>query len=525
MNIDNFINQMSKKTSSHRAMTVKQMKNFLGRVSFTKSLYLMLLRFDALNCKWIKDSYDYNARYSNPFPKESLFSLKIFIPYIAEKIVVQSNPNLKINHKYNERYILNHLYNSTIESGNFNVKDKEFINKFMFFYAYEQFSVQETANYQLEVLRLLTLYKDYPEVNQFCVDEIGLSLEELCICTILFFIHFIKYDKVAIAYPLKNFHEYTNNINGITKEKVDKFLDFILIDEKEFKNKYNFLRKKSPEKNNDFISFNKLQTIDRFLPKVSFHYPFITDKNKEYIFLISYSSFLESSKLERLYMYFYENTKIKEFRSRIHGPALERYIRDFAKKHTTAADIYGDEIYYPLKEDGKPNKKKKLDAPDVIIEFENFVIFVECKSKPFNILEALKNYDTYDFSRLLKDIDKSLENINNYLTYKQNYKGKKIYKFIAYFFNHPMLLDSTLSKLKGFDNSCPEEIILTNIHALEEFFNIKSSSLDKVIEHFYTSHKKDNLAFGKFIRTNYYDEVDSKIVNQEFQDFIKKYFK
>jgi len=88
-----------------------------------------------------------------------------------------------------------------------------------------------------------------------------------------------------------------------------------------------------------------------------------------------------------------------------------------------------------------------------------------------------------------------------------------------------MLLDSTLSKLTGFDNSCPEEIILTNIHAREEFFNIKSSSLDKVIEHFYTSHKKDNLAFGKFIRTNYYDEVDSKIVNQEFQDFIKKYFK
>jgi len=524
MKIDTFINQISKKTSSKRVMNIKQMKNFLGRVSFTESLYLMLLRFDALNCKWIKDSYDYNAKSGNPFPKESLFSLKIFIPYISEKIIIQSNQNLK-NNKYSERYILNQLYHATTELGNFKITaDEEFINKFMFFYAYEQFSVQETPNYQLEVLRLLKLYKDYPEVDEFCLNEIGLTLEELCICTILFFIHFFKYDKVSTYYPLKNFYLFTNNIKGLSKEKVDKFLDFILIEEEEFKNKYNYLRKKSPEKNNEFISYDKLQTIDRFLPKISFHYPFITDKNKKYIFLVSYSSFLESSKLERLYMYLYENTKIKEFRSRIHGPALERYIRDFAKKHTDAINIYGDEVYYPIKEDGKPNKKKKFDAPDVIIEFEKFVIFIECKSKPFNILEALKNYDTYDFSRLTKDINKSLENIDNYLNHKKSFKDKKVYKFIAYFFNHPMLLDSTLYKLKGFDNSSPEEIILTNIHALEEFFNIQSKSLDKVIEDFYTSHKKDRLAFGKYISTNYYNEIKSDIVEQEFKEFLTKYF-
>lgn len=105
-------------------------------------------------------------------------------------------------------------------------------------------------------------------------------------------------------------------------------------------------------------------------------------------------------KLERLYMFLYENTKIKEFRSEIHGPALKNYLKKFAKEHTAATNICGNEVYHPIKEDGKRNKQKKLDAPDIIIEFDDSVFFIECKSKSFNLLKALQDFDNYDFSRL-----------------------------------------------------------------------------------------------------------------------------
>lgn len=70
MDIHTFIKQISIQSSKHRAMNVKQMKNFLGRVKLTNSLYIMLLRHDALNCNWLENSQDYNVGYSTPLPKE-----------------------------------------------------------------------------------------------------------------------------------------------------------------------------------------------------------------------------------------------------------------------------------------------------------------------------------------------------------------------------------------------------------------------------------------------------------------------
>lgn len=150
------------------------------------------------------------------------------MPYVSEKLLTQCNQKL-IKNKYRNEYILNHLQNAVMEAGDFNTKNENFINKFMFF------------------------------------------------------THFTKYKKTALYYPLKNFYTYVKGTNQITKEKIDKFLDFTLIQKEVFIEKYNFLRKQSSEKDSAFMSYETLQKVDRFLPKVSFYYPFITDKEKKYI--------------------------------------------------------------------------------------------------------------------------------------------------------------------------------------------------------------------------------------------------
>lgn len=521
-----FINEVSKRHHIVRALTVKQLKRFLDKVFFTESIHMMLLKFDAINYSktWIQDAFDYGAPRGYPVEEELKFSIPIVVPYMAEKLLVQSNPKLNKN-IYTNEHILNTLRNALFEGGNFENPDdpNSFINKIFFFYSYEQFTVQDRVDNQLELVRLLRLYKNYPEVNQFVLEDTGLTLEEIVIYTLLLIGHMYHYKKVHGVYPLKNFYQYARNLDGLNDEKTKKFLDFMLITQDEFIDKYNFLRTvKNKEGKRVPIHYNHLQKIDRYIPKVSFLYPFILLQDKKHMLLVSYTSFFQFMKFERLYMYIYQNKKIKDFHARIQGPAIENYLIEYAKEHCSEAlSIHGNRKYYPLKKGKEYKRNGQLDEPDLIIEFETYVLIIECKSKPFNVLESIVNYDKYDFTRMKRDVEKSLKNIDNYLEHRNSFKGKKIYRFVAYFYNSSMQIDTTQHELFGMNNVDPEAFIITNIQAIERFFNITSKSKDEVMQNFFSHYKKNKITFFNYIKDNYSDDISSEIIKAEYEKFIK----
>ena len=67
-----------------------------------------------------------------------------------------------------------------------------------------------------------------------------------------------------------------------------------------------------------------------------------------------------------------------------------------------------------------------------------------------------------------------------------------------------------------------DDLIITDIRTIEYLLQIKSNSLDNVIESFFDKEINiDNSTFSTFIQFNYVDEIDENI--EFFEKTLKKY--
>jgi hypothetical protein len=476
---------------------------------------MKLINFDLKNHKEI-------VKYENFFyepPKEDIdlvsrLQTKFAIPFIVEKFIVYSGESVS---SMISKLYLNDFFRAYNESGNLKPSNS-FIKKVFFYFGFEQFELQEQNNFVMDMYRLLKLYEDNSLVQDYILKTIGIDLEKFFIISYLL-TAFIHSEKKQIQIIDKNiFKRYVlDGCKNIESNDIEKYFKFIGISRSDFIKKYELLRIK---KNNDGttrkLNILELQEIDRYLPKVSFQYPLlkIDNINEKYL-LISYTSYTQFLKQERMFYHIYEHSNIPQFKSLIHGKALNDYIKYFASNNTNAIRVYGDEEY-------KLSKRKKYDAPDVIIEFEDYVIIIESKSKPFNLVDALHGFDDFNFERINKDCFTSVANIERYLYYVNDFKGKKIVKLLSYFFQNSVMIATSSEKNRPFNRMHEDEIIIANLKAIELFLNIKSKPHHLVIKEYVDEVNKNNVdSLYTFLIRNY----NSETIIESTEEFKHKLFK
>lgn len=484
----------------------KSLVNFLQKIKFDDKSHYQLLSADAYaNNNLIDDGIDYFDKFYNHKLTIDHLEYKLFIPYIMEKMIVFTNvtgiePLFLQNNMFKIFNTFNELNNFSKSSGSdFSLK------KFIFMLSYEQLYIQEDS-YTSDMLRLKNLYKDIPEVDELMKKKFGLHFNKFIFLHWILFSYIIKNKKTTIYFSISDFKAFATKSDdiSISTQEIELFLEYVLISKEDFKAKYVDIRK---DKNTgEFISYERMTYLDRYLPRISYWHPLIKIKDK--MMLVSYTSLLQFMKFDRLYSFIYHNNHIKDFKSKIHGHCVSDYIRNYAKNIVSKAKIYGDEEYYIGKD--------KVQAPDVIIEFDTYVLIIEAKSKPFDLVKALTDFDNYDFKKIETDRDKSVKNISRYLKHQNAFDGKKIYRFVCYFFEHPVML-SDMDDIYDL-----ERIMITDVISIENLLSIKSKNHDVILEDFLESRKKhDTSALSHFCKSKYGNELDDN--HDEFDDFIKSF--
>lgn len=515
--IINFINNVSQKRMDTKN-TVKKLTQELRNYQYTPAFHHELLKGDAYIYD-IKGGKHYKKRNLEKLTYSDSLICKMFIPYGVEKFIFCSSLDNK-SKKIPNLNTMAYIHDCHNKAGNIKPKSKDsnFITKLFTFIGYEQIRFQEVVNEEREFLRLIELYEDYPEVDKFLINTYGFTLEKVCFYIYSLFSYILKFD-VNCYFKIEDFIRFTAINELIEVEEIKKFLDFFLININEFNDEYTTVRS-DLENPTQSLSYNRLQEIDKFLPKISYRYPLLITENSEHMLLLSYTSLFQAMRLERIYDEIYLNKNIDEFKSKIHGPAINNYIKKFAFKYLETKCIYGDEEYFISK------KQPSCDAPDVIIEFPDYVIIIEAKSKAFDLLKVLKSYDTYDFSRFGKDITTSEKNIKRYFDNQNDFKGKKVFTFLCYFTMNSMMLSSCsqahYEQMKIDKQTTIDDLIITDIRAIEYLLQIKSNTLDIVIESFFDKKINiDNSTFSTFIQFNYAHEIEKNI--KSFESIFKKY--
>lgn len=485
----------------------KPLVNFLQNINFNDKVHYQLLSADAYaNSNLIDDGVDYfDKLYGLKLNVEHLM-YKLFIPYIMEKMIVITNergrePLFLQNNMFK-------IFNSFNELNNFSKSDGTFsLGKFMFMMSYEQMYIQENS-YIKDMLRLKNLYKDSVEVDDFIKGEFGLPFNKFIFLHWILFAYIIRNKKTTVYFSIADFKAFSVGSTefNITDEEIDNFLEYVLISEEEFKEMYFEIRK--DKQTGKYISYDRMTYLDRYLPRVSYWHPLIKVEDK--IMLVSYTSFLQFLKFDKLYSLIYHNKDIVDFKSRIHGHCVSDYIREYATRKVPEAKIYGDEKYIV--------GRNKYDEPDIIIEFETYVLIIEAKSKPFDIVNALTDFDNYSFHKIDGDRDKSIKNIDRYLEHKNSFEGKKIYRFVSYFFEHPIML----SHMENITDL--ERVMITDVISIENLLSIKSTGHDKILEDFLASRKNnDTSSLSHFCLSHYSEELRRD--DSEFDDFVKSFLR
>lgn len=484
----------------------KSLVNFIQKIKFDEKNHYQLLSADAYaNSNLIDDGVDYFDKFYDFKLNIDNLQYRLFIPYIMEKMIVLTNE------RGNEPLFLQNnmskIFNTFNKLNNFaKPTGSDFsLKKFMFMMSYEQMYIQENS-YISDMLRLKNLYKDNVEVDDLIQKKFGLSFNKFIFLHWVLFAYLIRNKKTTGYFSISDFKAFSTGSTefSITTEEIDTLLEYVLISEEEFKDKYFDIRK--DKHTGEFISYERMTYLDRYLPRISYWHPVIKVKDK--IMLVSYTSLLQFMKFDRLYSLIYHNDEIADFKSKIHGHCVSDYTREYAKNKVSEAKIYGDEEYYI--------GRNKVHAPDIIIEFETYVLIIEAKSKPFDIVKALTDFDNYSFHKIDGDREKSVKNIDRYLAHQNSFEGKKIYRFVSYFFEHPVMLSDME------DITDLERIMITDVISIENLLSIKSKGYDEILEEFLASRKKyDTSSLSHYCLSHYAEELNKD--DSEFDDFVKSF--
>lgn len=284
--------------------------------------------------------------------------------------------------------------------------------------AFEQFDIQIT--YIPDYARFYEIYASNNEVNQIFLARIGLSLKKYIGFSWAIYTY-VNSEKTR-TFTINDLVDYLSDAN-ITKEEIQVFLNMISLERDKFREKYLGFRKK---KDGSYFPYEDLETFDRGLPKISHFYPLL--KEGEHYHFISNSSYHEFMKMRSVYRTMTEGFEDMNFKSNYVGPLFEEYVRKLLTRYNNEnhleAEVYGDEEYEVQKGKGKKE-------PDAILETDDYIVIIECKSTPFS-LNLLKYSSSEYLNKLKESVKTSAKNIENFLNYRYTGKNKDIVKILVF---------------------------------------------------------------------------------------------
>lgn len=453
---------------------LKCMMNKLKKIQYSSEDHKRLLSYDIYAYPEFKIKGTNFFEETKELEYLSMQKTKYIMGNLIEKYIVFSEKSLSCrNLSINDERI---FHNIIINSGSLN-EDDNFLSRLMFSMSSEQMIFQD-RNLEQYFFRMITIFSNCLETRNLIRNKIGLELEEIFLLYKAIASYVISFKKVVCNFKISGFKEYIlkgDLKHKISEDKIDNFLKFILIDLNDFINKYQDYRKNK----NIFMSYEKLNQIDKYLPKVSFHNPFIKI-NDNNILLVSYTALNQFMHMENLF-YLIAEEKNNNYKSEVFGYLLEKYIGLMAYEFSIYHGIDLKIHYSDKKNQVYKVGKYKYDFPDVIIESDKFIIFIESKVSAFNLKNTLINFCEDSFSNTIEAIEKSQKNIDRFLKHNplklENLDEKKIYKLVC--FN---VINSTmLSILKYTDFINLDSIYLTDLQSLEALFNITNEKLLNVI--------------------------------------------
>lgn len=470
------------------------------------------------------DSYASNAKFNNTLDffkhKEEILKplmVKRFFSNILEKYVVFSKSS---NKDVLSEIDLRIYHDMIVNSSTPDFKDN-FLSYLMFNIANEQMIFQE-RNVNFYIFRILSIFENCLESKKRFFDFVGIELEKFMILVWILYVIFMTESKAILRIDKKTFKKNLEKdfIKNISEKEVEVFFEFIAVSKEEFVKKYQFFRQ---DGNGKLVSYEKLNVIDKFLPRVSYYYPFIkSENNDDFIHLVSYTALEQFIHFERIFEIIINN-EIK-YRSGTFGDLLEKYIYNlflyFNKYQTDILNVYslGNKQYDALKKGATKN------YPDVIVEGEEYILFIESKTSGFNLKKVLHDFKKENFKSLQEAIDVSHKNIENFLIYNplriDNLSEKKIYKFIS--FN--TVSSTMLTSLHMADFIDTKDFKLIDLSSIELFTHIKdnikiSDVLDEYYECVNDNQKTSNLDHFCMDKFN----IDKDDINVKFDKLMNQF--
>lgn len=449
-----------KQEKKKKSKTVKHLIRELKEKKYNPIIHYSILRYDAYSFSKFnfKNKLDF-------FDNEKVDKLKylltnIFFSNFAEKYIIYTDSENKDDVTFQDM----RDYHDMIVNSKGVEEKKNILANIFFKISHEQMIFQERY-FEQYFFRMICIFEDC-EISKGKVKEItSLDFEKLIVLIWFLYTHIVAQDKVISIIDREVFKDsnYGENITNISYKEIDIFLDFISVSKDEFKEKYFFFRKGNNDK---ILSYEKLEYIDQYLPKPSYYYPFIKTEDKN-LQLISYTALNQFIHLERVFSLIADSDI--DYRTRILGDLLEKYIY---KLFLNFQSVQGDDVikvHYYEEQEYYPTKRITRHYPDIIVEGQEYIIFIESKSSALKLKQAIQNFEKEAFTSTVKAINKSKTNINEFLKYNplglQNIETKKIYKFVC--FN--VISSSMLSALLSADFIDAEDLVMTDLSSLELF--------------------------------------------------------
>ncbi len=501
---------------NNQSKTVKHLIKELRTKKYNKHTHYHILKLNAHiieNFNLINDTEDFFFKTDIRIRKTLN---KLFFSNISEKYLVYTDDKQKGIISNND---LHNYHNMIVNSKGLEDK-KNLISKIFFYISHEQMILQERST-DMYVYRTISLFENCDISKQKLKEKTLLTFE-----TIIFLMRFIstlflRNNQIHMTLNINYFKEITlDRADNISEEDIKNFFNFISISKDEFKKKYLSYR---TDKNGNLLSYETLEHIDNYLPKPSFYYPFIRE-DTENITLISYTALLQFLYLERIPALLVDNDN--SYRSEVFGDLLEKYIYNLFLNFQIIQNNDVLKVHYYEDQQYSPKKGVTRHYPDIIIEGKDYILFIESKNAPFNLINALHEFKKESFSNIIKAIEVSNTNINEFMKYNPlkipHLNNKRIFKFLCFNTVSSIMLTSLLNA----DFIETEELILTDLASLEIFTHLDSKvNVINTIDSFVSglNNAQDTNTFSDYCRNNF--SIDNRIFLNKHEGILRQFIK
>lgn len=432
------------------------------------------------------------------FPgRMDLISL-VFGNYMIEKVIVyaQGKKNVSLDtireHHLcsNNEVSLRNLFNHYNEGAKPEKRDINPTASILLTYSSEQIRLQHKP--MPDFVRFYCLFSKNEKINTAFFEQFQIELQTFSLLCFLLYAYIItkisKEKKRRYFFTSEEFKIYLSSASEISSDHIDIFLANISINRENYQSLYFKMRKNTED---ILDKFETQEIYDRALPKISFSYPLLQYKGNYLI--TSLASLDEFLKMDRVYRMLAQEID-KDFKGNYIGPAIEEYARfltrEYSKHIQEFHPISGGNVKYDI------NKEKK-DEPDAILETDQYILFIECKASAFSI-DLFKSLTKKSIQRLFNDVNKSMININRYLSHHhERLLGKKVIKLLVYYEGqsdwYEMLLEDTYKEIKDHD------LLIINFNILELLLGSYTKSIPELINLYLAERVSHKINFESFL--------------------------